>query len=62
MMPIKQVTASKDGGSCTSCLQFSILFSTMLGCFEDPSSHSFPLVMQIFKTLSEIFAICTGFA
>jgi hypothetical protein len=29
---------SKDGGMCTSCLQISIFFSTMLGCFQNLSS------------------------
>jgi hypothetical protein len=51
----------------TSRLQISIFFSTMLGCFQNPSSLLFRQVCIVsywsskFLKLSEKFAICTGF-
>jgi hypothetical protein len=36
-----RVKNSKDGGICTFCLQISIFFSIMFGCFQNPRSLLF---------------------
>jgi hypothetical protein len=65
-MPPSLLFLDEDLGSLQ--FLFTIFFSTMLGCFQNPSSFLFRqvyiviLVMQIFITLTEKCAICTGFS